>query len=103
MKLHGSPFPRVCKDLAGATPVTWVPPWLPVSGLESAWVAKASMGEQPVGWGALELHKSFQCLARACSLHHHHNVALKQITQFLLCSHEHSKRAKSHGLGWGGN
>ena len=44
---------------------------------------------------ALELHKSFQCLARACSLHHHHNVALKQITQFLLCSHEHSKRAKS--------
>ena len=27
---------------------------------------------------ALELHKSFQCLARACSLHHHPNVALKQ-------------------------
>ena len=43
----------------------------------------------------LELHASFQCLARACSLHHHHNVALKQITQFLLRSHEHSKRAKS--------
>ena len=47
------------------------------------------------GDAALELHKSFRCLARACSLHHHHNVALKQITQFLLRSHEHSKRAKS--------
>ena len=47
------------------------------------------------GHAALELHKTFQCLARACSLHHHHQVALKHITQFLLCSHEHSKRAKS--------
>ncbi|XP_055293535.1 ferritin heavy chain-like [Moschus berezovskii] len=48
------------------------------------------------GHAALELHKSLQCLARACCLYHHHNVALKQIVHFfLLRSHEQSKRAKS--------
>ncbi|CAI9180316.1 unnamed protein product [Rangifer tarandus platyrhynchus] len=45
---------------------------------------------------ALELHKSFQCLAGACALHHHHDVALKLVAHFLLLlSLEHSKRAKS--------
>ncbi|DAA12742.1 TPA: ferritin heavy chain-like [Bos taurus] len=46
---------------------------------------------------ALELHASFQCLARACSLHHHyHNVALQSCSCFfLLRSQEHSETAKS--------
>ena len=44
---------------------------------------------------ALELHKSFQCLAGASTLHHH-DVAVKLVAHFLLLlSLEHSKRAKS--------
>lgn len=46
------------------------------------------------GHAALELHKSFPCLARACSLHHHHQVALKH-AQFLLCSHGGCNKTKS--------
>ena len=39
---------------------------------------------------ALELHASFQCLARPCSLHHHHDVALQRFSRFfLLRSQEH--------------
>lgn len=39
---------------------------------------------------ALELHASFQCLARPCSLHHHHDVALQHFSRFfLLRSQEH--------------
>ena len=45
---------------------------------------------------ALELHASFQCLARACSLHHHHDVALQRFSCFfLLHSQEHSETAES--------
>ena len=45
---------------------------------------------------ALELHRSFQCLAGACALYHHHDVALKLVAHFLLLlSLERSKRAKS--------
>ncbi|XP_065772780.1 ferritin heavy polypeptide-like 17 [Muntiacus reevesi] len=44
---------------------------------------------------ALELRASFQCLARACSLHHH-NVALQRFSRvFLLFSQEHSETTES--------
>ena len=29
---------------------------------------------------ALEFHASFQCLARVCSLHHHHDMALEHFS-----------------------
>ena len=45
---------------------------------------------------ALELHASFQCLARACSLHHHHDVALQRFSCFFrLHSQEHSETTES--------
>ncbi|XP_060993648.1 ferritin heavy chain-like [Dama dama] len=42
------------------------------------------------GRAALELQASFQCLARPCSQHHHHDVALQRFSRFfLLRSQEH--------------
>ena len=44
----------------------------------------------------LELHASFQCLARVCSLHQHHDMALEHFSHvFLLRSQEHSRTAES--------
>ncbi|XP_052518694.1 ferritin heavy chain-like [Budorcas taxicolor] len=44
----------------------------------------------------LELHASFQCQARACSLHHHQDMALQHFSRFfLLRSQEHSEMAES--------
>ena len=44
----------------------------------------------------LELHASFQCLARVCSLHQHHDMALEHFSHvFLLRSQEHSETAES--------
>ena len=44
----------------------------------------------------LELHASFQCLARVCSLHQHHDMALEHFSRvFLLRSQEHSETAES--------
>ncbi|KAG5193486.1 hypothetical protein JEQ12_019847 [Ovis aries] len=43
-----------------------------------------------------ELHTSFKCQARACSLHHHQDMALQHFSSFfLLRSQEHSETAES--------